>query len=379
MGKTFDVVVIGAGFAGAATAYSLVRAGCGNVVVLEREAQPGLHASGRSAGLVRRATEDPELAPLAREGADEIVQIGVPFRRSGSILIGAESEIPSEVRANRAHRKISGRSVTERVPLLDGAEVGGAIETPDDGVVDTTAFLGGLLREVRRSGGVVRYGVEAQAPRGETRLEGVETSDGFVAAKACVVAQGAWAAEWGTHAGLGVRLTPYRRHLTVTSLPKGVTQAQAADWPWVWDLERKFYFRPHRVAPGQLGLLWCSCDHDEDSPGHCSARRSAPEQLAERIAKWLPAIREIEVLRYWAGHRTFAPDHRFLLGADPRCEGLHWAVALGGHGVTAALSAGRRVAESVLSGQSPEPAIAFRPAVDSSSIGDSAAEGASPR
>src|SRR5438105_2807201 len=46
-----DVVIVGAGFAGAATAWALARAGVRDLVVLEREAAPGAHASGRNAAL----------------------------------------------------------------------------------------------------------------------------------------------------------------------------------------------------------------------------------------------------------------------------------------------------------------------------------------
>ena len=49
----------------------------------------------------------------------------------------------------------------------------------------------------------------------------------------------------------------------------------------------------------------------------------------------------------WVGQRTFCPDRRFLLGEDARCEGWHWAVGLGGHGVTSALAVGEQLAHSV--------------------------------
>src|SRR5262249_60759190 len=66
---TADCVVIGAGFAGAATAYHLTRSGARKVVVLEQEAVPGVHSSGRNASMVRQVVADAALAKLTEEGA----------------------------------------------------------------------------------------------------------------------------------------------------------------------------------------------------------------------------------------------------------------------------------------------------------------------
>ena len=46
---TYDYVIIGAGFAGAATAYHLTQRGVGNILLLERESIPGFHSSGATA------------------------------------------------------------------------------------------------------------------------------------------------------------------------------------------------------------------------------------------------------------------------------------------------------------------------------------------
>ena len=72
---------------------------------------------------------------------------------------------------------------------------------------------------------------------------------------------------------------------------------------------------------------------------------------------------ELQPTHYWAGHRTFTPDSRFLLGPDPRLPGVNWAAGLGGHGVTAATAVGRRVAEAIVDGTPIEELHALRSAV----------------
>jgi glycine/D-amino acid oxidase-like deaminating enzyme len=87
-------VIIGAGFAGAATAYHLTRLGGERVMVLEQEPMAGVHALGRNAAMVRQVVFDELTAAPAREGtaflrqlrADWPVETG--FSNCGSFLLG---------------------------------------------------------------------------------------------------------------------------------------------------------------------------------------------------------------------------------------------------------------------------------------------------
>ena len=57
--------------------------------------------------------------------------------------------------------------------------------------------------------------------------------------------------------------------------------------------------------------------------------------------------------------RTFAPDELFVIGADPRLQGLYWVAGLGGHGITCAPILGAMAAEWVAEGNSSHPAAAM--------------------
>ena len=68
--KAYDFIIVGAGFAGAASAYHLTRRGVSNILILEQESIPGFHASGRNAAMMRQCVPDPDLAKLTRAGAE---------------------------------------------------------------------------------------------------------------------------------------------------------------------------------------------------------------------------------------------------------------------------------------------------------------------
>ena len=71
---------------------------------------------------------------------------------------------------------------------------------------------------------------------------------------------------------------------------------------------------------------------------------SVMENIRIKMAQWIPDALPLRTVRFWAGMRTFSPDGKMVLGSDERVNGLHWAAALGGHGMTCAPAIGRLVA-----------------------------------
>ena len=92
---TYEFVIVGAGFAGAATAYHLTRRGVRDVLLIEQESIPGFHSSGRNAAMMRQCVPDPDLATLTRDGATFLRHLPddwpepVQFKQNGSLLLGS--------------------------------------------------------------------------------------------------------------------------------------------------------------------------------------------------------------------------------------------------------------------------------------------------
>lgn len=366
--RTADVVIVGAGFAGAATAWHLVARGIRDVVIVEREPVPGAHASGRNAALAFQGLADPVEAQLAVEGARFIAAppdgfSDTPlFRRTGSLLVASTEAgvaalhaLAAQVQAlgNPDARVVSAEEARRVVSALRGAPVRAALWNPADGVVDIHALLHAYLAGARRGGARVLYRRTLTAVRtAGGRITGVDTDDGTLATRCLVAAGGGWAGVIGSLAGVGTRtLQPRRRHLFQTAVDLPVDPG----WPFVWHQDVDTYFRPEGA-----GLLMSPCDATDHPPAPPVVDAAAAALLAEKVARAFPAFAGARIATAWACLRTFARDGRFVIGRDPDVDGLVWVAGLGGHGMTTSAAVGRLGAAAVC-GETSEALAYFSP------------------
>lgn len=342
-----DFLIVGAGLAGGATAFQLRRLAQGasapppRVIIVEKEAVPGAHSSGRNAAIVRRDIEDHAVADLVRRGADILARGELAeFRNTGSFIIGP-----------------GGVAAADYVPVATGR----GRWCPEDGVIDVAGLLAGYLRdqEVRYSTEVLGWEDDPAAPAepaapysgparpGASPPLRVRTTGGPLTTRVLVNAAGAWAAGLG-----GLSLTPTNRHLFVTP-PMNTIEAH---WPFVWDVAAGLYFRPESG-----GLLLCACDETPAAPGEYDEDPRVAIRLGRLLGDLQPGLGALRIMRTWVGQRTFAADRRFVVGYDPRDRRIFHVAALGGHGVTASPAVGRLAAEMLLSPDEPRAPNPFAP------------------
>ena len=347
--------IIGAGFAGASTAWALARLGEGPGLILERESSYGVHASGRNAGLLKISEDDAIVRALAVRTAErframEADEIDLVRHAGGLTLCAADraaglDELHDHLRRDGidAERWSAGQA-RERFPFLGRIAFDAALWCGAEGVVDVHALLTHYLRAARAGGFTLRTDCGVDELTVEAgRVVGVETPAGRIRADVVIDATGAWAGRLG-RAGRPLPLQPVRRHLFVSGPVEGVTRAL----PFVWVEGADFYFR----TEGD-GLLLSPCDQTPAEPGMPSTDPAAAEMLADKIARHAPGLGNLSLRKAWACLRTFAPDRRPLIGADPDLPGLFHVSGLGGFGMMTSAAVGELAALSV-TGRTPD-------------------------
>lgn len=355
--RTVSLVVLGGGIAGAACAWWLARYGARDVVWLERDVTPGSRASARSAAILRTAGDDPVLEEFSLESARFLLAPPADFapralvRECGLVLLGRGDAAPAGAWESRAPhqrhaRALSARALARLAPHVvhRGEE---AWLYPREGRVDVAELIAALTR------GAQARGVELRLSAHVTQLEHdgarcvLHLADGSVlAAEQLVLAAGGWSGPLAAALGSEVALAPTRRHIFVTRTQALVTRTQGhvdAHAPIVWNERERFYTRPERG-----GLLACACDTSAPALEDTGVDASVQQRFELQLARNVHGAQPLALQDSWSGTRTFASDERFVIGPDPRVQGLVWAAALGGHGITAGVAAGRLAAEHAL-------------------------------
>ena len=356
-GRRADVVVIGAGIAGASAAHELARRA--SVVLVETEAQPGHHATGRSAALLNSSVGDPAICDLATASRpflesppDGFCDHPLLAPRGLLWVAGHGHDAALDALARQTAgvtTRLDADGARRIVPTLaDSAVAAGALHEPSAMTIDVAALLAGYVRGVRARGAVVSTSWEALTIERAGGEWVVSNGAGDVVRAPFVVdAAGAWGDVVATRAGVRpLGLLTLRRTAALAIVPDGV-----ASWPMVMDVGGAWYAEPEAG-----GLLVSPADETPLDP--CDVQ---PDELdvalaIERVNEALGlSIRSIR--RAWAGLRTFCPDRRPAVGEAPDAPGFVWLVGQGGGGVKTAPAMAALTASIVLEGATPPPGI----------------------
>ena len=341
--REFDVVIVGAGIAGASLAWQL--AARRSVLLLEREAQPGQHSTGRSAAMFMESYGPPGVRALTRAGRAFYEHTPAGFAeqpllaRRGVIYLATHGQ---EALVRQAQRELSQHGAElqvltadealARVPCLRPEVVQGALFDPAAEDIDVHALHQAYLRGLRQRGGALRTATAPRAARHDSRGWTIDLDDEQVVHAAQVVnAAGAWADEVGELFGAApIGLEPRRRSAFTFKPPPGV---EVAGWPAVVGIDESYYFKPDA---GQL--LGSPANADPTRPHDV-----LPEELD--IALGIHAIEQVTTLEIrrptstWAGLRSFVADGEIVIGFDDRQPGFFWLAAQGGYGIQSAAGA----------------------------------------
>jgi glycine/D-amino acid oxidase-like deaminating enzyme len=356
-----DVVVIGAGIVGTATAYELARRGIAVALLDRGGVSEGTTGLGEGNVLCSDKDAGPEL-DLTLAGLavyDELeAEIGAAarIRRKGALIVhpDARTWVAEPARAERLRaagvdaRLLDPAETRALEPRLTG-ELHGALFVAADLQCDPQAITRSLAALAEDLGAEVRAGVEVAAielGRG-VRLAGGE----LLAAGAVVIAAGPWSGPLAESAGLRLPLEPRKGQLTRLRLPEpdpGFLRRKIVDGSYLLSVASSSAGRQISTVVETswdgdviVGSSRERCGFDPDVDGGLALA------VQERAARLVPDIAGLDRAATWVGFRPWLPDHLPAIGPSGVAEGVWLATGHEGAGIALGPITGRLLAQAI--------------------------------
>ena len=364
---SYDVVIVGAGVHGLATAYYLAsRWGITNVAVIDK-GYIGGGGSGRNTAIVRSNYLTPEgvtfydrSVKLYEQLAAEL-NFNVMFSQRGHLTLAHNDSSLRTMRWRAEVNKLQGvdsevigpDEIARLVPFMDVSEhtrypILGALYHPPGGTIRHDAVNWGYAR------GADAMGIEIHQQTELTGIDvvdgevvGVTTSRGHIATPVVVNCTAGWSSLVAAMAGVALPITTHPLEAAVTEPVK----------PFLGTV----------VVSGTLHVYVSQTDRGElvfgastDSVASYSMRGSLAfcEELAGHVLELMPSLAKLRVLRQWAGLCDMTPDFSPVMGITP-VKGFLVDVGWGTYGFKAGPVAGEAMAQLIATGHTPEIIAAF--------------------
>jgi len=347
-----DIVVIGAGIAGAGVAAELARH-C-SVALLEAEDTPGYHSTGRSVAFWHETLGGPLVQPLS--SASRTVLAGGGFLKPRlSLNVATEKDLAllDALQADFAGSgarltRVDHAGITALVPRASSLLAGGVVEE-DCADIDVAGLHGSMLAAFRKAGGTLLTHWRVTSIERGAKSWHVNSDGASIEADVLVDAAGSWADPVAEMAGVRpLGIVPKRR--TVAQVRVDGDDVPP-DGPLTIDVAGSFYFKPEAA-----NRLWV-CPHDETPSVACDA---APEDIDVAIAidrfETMTSWKVLAVERKWAGLRSFAPDRLPVYGFAQDAPGFFWCAGQGGVGIQTAPAAAALCAHLIIGSDVQVPA-----------------------
>jgi sarcosine oxidase subunit beta len=372
----YDTIVIGGGLHGCSAALQLALRGR-RVLVLEKDFS-GRHASGVNAGGVRRLGRHPAEISLSVESLEiwhdieALVGNDCGFQPSGQVKI-AESEADMAAASERValvrslgfeHEELVGRDELRRLCPAAAPHCVGAIVSRRDGFAnpyrtarafhDKAVSLGVTIHEGVRVIGVDRVGESWE----------VGTTAGRFRGETLLNCGGGWADQVAAMLGDRVPLSPEALMMMVTA-----PTAPFLD-PVVGLMGRALSFKQ-----GANGTVVIGGGHrgvPDRETGTTRLNLDGMRQSARTVVEVFPHMKDVPLVRGWAGIEGFLPDQIPVIGPSRNAPAAYHAFGFCGHGFQLSPIVGRLMAELMLDGEASLPIEPFR--VDRFNTADAAGD-----
>ncbi len=361
------VVVIGGGIIGCSTAYHLAKAGCDEVVLLERHKLTS-GSTFHAAGLVGQLRSDANITELLTYSVKlyaslkEETGLDTGWKGNGGLRLACNAarlaELTKQTKTAQSFglpmEMLTPAEAKELWPLMDVSDVVGAAFLPTDGQANPSDLTQSLAKGAKLNGARIFEDVAVTGlEMGEGKVTGVVTDQGTIKCETVVNCAGQWAREIGAMAGVNVPLVSVQHQYLITEAIEGVTP----NLPTLRDPDRLTYYKeevgglvmggyepdpiPFAEEGIPKGFHFTLLDSDWD---HF-------EQLMELALPRVPALETAGIKELVNGPESFTPDGNFLLGQAPECENVFVGAGFNAFGIAAGGGAGMALAHWVMNGE----------------------------
>jgi sarcosine oxidase subunit beta len=351
MRKSADVVVIGGGSIGCSVAYNLAKKGFKNIVLLEKRYITSGSTGRCGAGI--RQQWGTEMNCLIAKGSAEIWKtIGeetgygdIEFRQSGYLLITYDDEQAERLTKNLEvqnrlgidSRKVSKEEAKKIVPYVNTDNMTAAFFCQEDGHINPFKATFAYEKGARDLGvEFEKYTTVTGIKKEGRKIVAVVTDKGEIETNTVVNATGPYAKEIGKMLGLSHPVEPERHQLMVTEPMEHMVD------PLVMSFHHDSYI--NQVPHG--GFLLGFGNPDELKRINYKHEWKFMEDMAKKAIYQFPEMKDVRVIRQWAGHYGISPDGQPILGSVPEVDGYYLALGCG-KGFMLAPMIGKLVAENM--------------------------------
>lgn len=358
----YDVVIVGGGVHGLAAAYYLGERGVRDVAVLEKS-YVGAGASGRNTAIIRSNYRTLEGVVFYDESVKLYEELSarlgynVLFSQQGHLTLAHTDSAIVGLRVRADVNQLGGvRSrliwrdeIKRLVPALDVSErprypVLAALYHPPGGIVRHDAVVWGYARGADRFGAHIHPFTEVTGiDVANGQVTGVRTTRGDIKTGRVLNATAGFCSTIAKMVDLRLPITTHPLQAFVTEPLK----------PF---LDKVIVSANLHVYVSQTDRGECVIGSEIDPYTSYSHRSTLPflEMTAHHTLELFPCLKHVCVLRQWAGICDMTPDYSPIMGEVPGIKGFYLDVGWGTYGFKAGPVAGRRMAELIATGRTPE-------------------------
>ena len=354
MKTTAEVVIIGGGISGAATAYYLAKKGVKDVVLIEKE-YISSGATGRCGAGIRQqwGTEmnciiSKHSCEMFEQAQEELeYEYDIEFKQGGYLLLASTEKEEEQFKKNIKLQNslgIDSKLLTldeakEIVPFLNTDGLVCCAFHQKDGHLNPFHTTQAYVNAAKRLGVDVNTFTEVTDISVENgKIVGVKTNKGDISTNIVVNAAGGWAQKIGQMAGVDLPLYSERHQILVSEPIDEILK------PMVMSFSLNLYCQ--QVPHG--GIIMGRGDETEPRDLRVTSSWQFLDEMAKTVTHILPPLKNIRVLRQWAGLYNMSPDRQPIYGPVDEVEGFYVAAGFSGHGFMFGPSTGVIMSEYIL-------------------------------